>query len=116
MSKTALVAIAAALVAIAQELDPEQANGAAPETGGEAPAKRRGRPPGSGAATGETTAPTAAAGKTYDELKALIQPLVEAGQGEDVKKVIGKYSSTGLKDIPAKDHAQFEKDLAALSY
>lgn len=54
-------------------------------------------------------------GKTYEELRALIKPLVEGGQGAEVKQVIAKYGAS-LKDIPAKHHAAFEKDLAALGY
>lgn len=54
-------------------------------------------------------------GKSYEELRALIKPLVEGGQGAEVKAVIGKYAAS-LKEIQPKDHAAFEKDLAALSY
>lgn len=56
-------------------------------------------------------------GKTYEELRALIEPLVKAGQGEDVKKVIAKYAAN-LKELATKPehHAAFEKDLAALAY
>lgn len=56
-------------------------------------------------------------GKSYEELRASIEPLVKAGQGEDVKKVIAKYGAN-LKEIATKPgtHAAFEKDLAALSY
>jgi hypothetical protein len=61
-------------------------------------------------------AATEGEGKTYDELRALIKPLVEGGQGEEVKKVIAKYSPNGLKNMEAKHHAAFEKDIAALSY
>lgn len=59
---------------------------------------------------------TTGEGKTYEELRALIEPLVKAGQGEDVKKVIAKYSQTGLKGMEAKHHSAFEKDIAALAY
>lgn len=55
-------------------------------------------------------------GKTYEELRALIEPFVKEGRGEEVKKVISKYSAGGLKTMEAKHHAAFEKDLAALSY
>lgn len=56
--------------------------------------------------------------KTYDELRAMIEPLVKAGQGPDVKTVIAKYAEGGLKELATKPehHAAFEKDLAALSY
>jgi hypothetical protein len=57
-------------------------------------------------------------GKTYDELRALIAPVVKDGQGEEVKKIIKKYAGEGgsLKTLEAKHHAAFEKDIAALSY
>jgi hypothetical protein len=78
--------------------------------------------------TPATPAPTEAAaepeaaadgeGKTYDELRALIAPVVKDGQGEEVKKIIKKYAGEGgsLKTLEAKHHAAFEKDIAALSY
>ncbi len=54
--------------------------------------------------------------KSYEELKALIKPLVEEGRGEEVKKVIAKYSTGGLKMMEVQHHANFEKDITALSY
>lgn len=79
--------------------------------------------PHAGAAASEAQAeqpePTSE-GKTYEELRALIAPLVKDGQGEEVKKVIAKYdpdsNPPSLKTMPAKNHAAFEKDIAALSY
>lgn len=73
------------------------------------------------AAQPETPAPGSAdegetpQGKTYEELRALIEPLVKGGQGAEVKKIIAKYGTT-LKDMPPQHHAAFEKDLATLSY
>lgn len=58
---------------------------------------------------------TTTTGKTYDELKAIIKPFVEDGQGAEVKKIIAKYAPS-LKEIDPKDHAAFEKDIAALGY
>jgi hypothetical protein len=59
-------------------------------------------------------------GKSYEELKALIEPLVKEGRGEEVKKLIKKYdpesTPPSIKTMPAKNHAAFEKDLATLSY
>ncbi len=53
----------------------------------------------------------------YQKLRALIDPLVKAGQGADVKKTIAKYSPEGgLRTMDPKHHAAFEKDIAALSY
>ena len=84
-----------------------------PAAGGEDTKPKRGRP----AAQPKAEAP---AGPTDEERfeanKTRIKPLVEGGQGADVKAVIGKYSKTGMKDIPADQQAAFEKDLEALSY
>ena len=59
-------------------------------------------------------------GKTYEQLRALIEPFVKAGQGDDVKKIIKKYdpdsTTPSIKTMPAKNHAAFEKDIAALGY
>jgi len=59
-------------------------------------------------------------GKSYEELKALIEPLVKGGQGAEVKKLIAKYdpesSPSSIKTMPAKNHAAFEKDIEALGY
>ena len=121
MNKTQLLALAAFITSLANE--GEATNTPAETTGGgEAPAKpRRGRPaataePQTGPQEPEKPAETVA-GKTYEELQALIRPLVEAGQGADVKLVIAKYGEN-LKAVAAKPetHAAFEKDISALSY
>jgi hypothetical protein len=72
---------------------------------------KRGRPP--AAAKGEEEKPK---GKTYEELQALIKPLVEAGQQAEVKKEITKYAEN-LKDLATKPekHAAFIRDIEALS-
>ncbi len=87
-------------------------------TGEEAPKRGRGRP---AAATGKPEVPAETPAGPNDEERfaanrTLIQPLVENGQGDDVKKVIGKYSEKGLKNIPAESQKAFEKDIAALAY
>lgn len=68
----------------------------------------------------EQTAEEPQVGKTYEELKALIQPLVEDGRGEEVKKLIKQYdpesTPPSIKTMPAKNHAAFEKDITALTY
>jgi hypothetical protein len=58
---------------------------------------------------------TSAGGKTYEELRALIEPFVKDGKGPEVKKIIAKYG-TDLKSMEAKHHAAFEKDISALGY
>lgn len=84
-----------------------------------APAKRRGRPPGTTApAEAKAEAPAEeekkVVGKTIEELRSLIEPLVKGGQGDDVKKVIAKYAPK-LGEIDPKDHGAFQKDIEALS-
>ena len=97
--------------------------------GDEAP-KRRGRPPGSGAAApADNTAPAGGAtaeddtAKRLEKNRALIEPFVKGdpakgieAQGEKVKKIISQYSQSGLAGLPADKQAAFEKDLDALSY
>lgn len=120
---TALAAAATALVSgdnscgNAAAIPTADAEPAPEET--QAPTKRRGRPPGS-AAPAETKAEAPAeeekkpAGKTIEELRSLIEPLVKDGQGDDVKKVIAKYAPK-LSEIDPKDHAAFLKDIEALN-
>lgn len=74
----------------------------------------------------ETPAATAPAGDItnpkYEEHRALIMPLVKGDQSTaelraEVKKIVEKYSPHGgLKVMADKNHAAFEKDIAALSY
>tara|TARA_R110000868_G_scaffold102236_2_gene281565 strand:- start:222 stop:596 length:375 start_codon:yes stop_codon:yes gene_type:complete len=65
-----------------------------------------------GAAATETKAPE---GKTYEEMREAIKPLVEEGRGEEVKKVIAKYSEGGLKELPVDKQGAFIKDIEALT-
>ena len=52
----------------------------------------------------------------YQELRAMIEPLVKGGQGADVKTIIAKYSDSGkLREIRAAQKAAFEKDIEAIS-
>lgn len=123
MTKNQLLALAAFITTLANEGECTETTttAAASETTG----KRRGRPPGTvtppatetAPPAQETTAAETVTGKTYEELQAIIRPLVESGQGADVKKVIAKYGES-LKDISTKPqhHTAFEKDIAALSY
>lgn len=112
MKKETLIAIAAALSAIALEITGEEP--ADNENGGgesqDAP-KKRGRPPGS------TSKEPANLGKTFEELKEIVRPLLEDGRADEVKKAVAKYVKAGgtLKDVPAEHHAAFIKDIEALS-
>jgi len=128
--KTALLAISAALIGAGQGLQsfangedaPEAAAPPAAASDTEAPKRGRGRPPGGSAAPAKSAeqAPEAPAeddaAARFEANRALIKPLVDDSQGEDVKKVIAKYSKDGLKALPLEHQAAFEKDLAALSY
>lgn len=132
MKQTTRIAIAAllhsagkVLSALAFEFGGTEAVGepeAQPETTPDPEKPKRGRK--AAAAQPETPAETIApaqletpTGKTYEELKAIIKPVVEAGNGEDVKKVIAKYA-TNLKELEGKPehHEAFEKEIAGLVY
>ena len=127
MSKAVILALAAAAtslanaaVAVASEYGGENVKcgetPAAPEETTEAPKSggRRGRPAAEKPAEEETAAKSS--GKTLEELKALIDPLVKGTQGPDVKKIIAKYTDGKLADIAPKDHDAFVKDIEAISY
>lgn len=82
-------------------------------------APRRGRPPGSTntpklASEPKEEAP--AGGKTYEQLRSIIEPLVKDGRQPEVKVIISKYAPDlkTLATLPAK-HAEFEKDIDGLS-
>lgn len=64
----------------------------------------------------EKPAETSPEGKTYKDMQDLIRPLVtqSAEMGAEVKKIIAKYSETGLKGMDPKDYPAFEKDIAVL--
>lgn len=119
---TLIAAAGAALTAIAKEFCENVSLGTEPATPEEEKPKRGRKAAAAQPETpAETVAPAPAAptitGKTYEELKAIIKPVVEAGNGEDVKKVIAKYA-TNLKELEGKPehHEAFEKEIAALVY
>lgn len=106
MKKETLLALGAALIAMGQELgaSADDTNGGTdPGEGGGENKPKRGRP---------AKEPP---GKTLDDMKELVRPLLEEGRTEEVKKAVAKYSKTGIKDIPPESFAAFEKDIAALS-
>lgn len=130
MKQTTRIAIAGLLSATASVL-----TNLAAEFGGEAPAaepqpeapkkgkKTAAAAPAAAEPTSEpVTVPVEepAGGKTYAELRAVIEPIVKDGKGEEVKKVISKYApgGGGLKELEKlpQHHAAFEKDIAALAY
>lgn len=113
------IAAIAAAIATSAKAYADGAEDDSAETGGdENPKPRRGRPAGSTnkptESTTTTSGPTDA--ERFEANRALIKPLVDNNEGEAVKKVIAKYSSSGLKDIPAAKQADFQKDIEALSY
>lgn len=125
----AATALAAAATALVSSGDNPCGNAATPTPAADdtpaqeevtTPAKRRGRPPGTSAPVvdvkpePETEVEKKPVGKTIEELRALIEPLVKSGQGDDVKKVIAKYAPK-LGEIEPKDHAAFAKDIEALN-
>lgn len=124
-TKVAITGLLSAAASVLTALAAEFGNSAEEATTTTAePASKRGRKAAAAApaqepAPAETAQPDPAepevTGKTYEELRALIKPLVEGGQGAEVKQVIQKYAAS-LKEIQPKDHAAFEKDIAALSY
>lgn len=128
MKKTTILALASAASAlataaasVADELveTPDNPQQESPDNAASGePPKRRGRPPGSTnapPAQTETPAP-AATGKTYEQMRELITPLVKEGRGEEVKKIITGYGASSLKELPADKYPAFEKDIEALSY
>jgi len=66
------------------------------------------------AAEPEPAKSAAPAGKTYEDMRALIQPLVVGGRGAEVKAVVAKYA-VSLSQMDAKDYPAFEQDIEALS-
>jgi hypothetical protein len=113
MTKNILLIIAGAITTIANLFGSEHSEmpTGTPDAGagGDAP-KRRGRPPGATAAAAEEPETK---GKTLDELKELVKPLIEDGQRAEVQAIIKKYGSS-LSQIPADKQAAFVKDIEAL--
>ncbi len=114
MKKETLLAIAAAITAIANDLDGDVSTLLpAPGTGGntgDTAAPKRGRPP------GKATPPPAEEepeGPTVEELKALFQPLIKGGKMAEVKAAISKYGAS-VSDIPANKRKEFAADIEAL--
>jgi hypothetical protein len=103
----ALASAAAALATAASALAEDCGGEAAPETaapaaGGEV-APKRGRP---------AAAAKAATGKTLDELKEIIAPLVKGapgfpGAGAKIKAIIKDLGVEALKDLPADKQEDF---------
>jgi hypothetical protein len=66
----------------------------------------------------ESAEEPSASGKTYEDMKAVIAPLVQEGRGEEVKQVIRKHAGAEgtLKTMDPKFYGAFEKDIQALTY
>lgn len=114
---TTILALAGALTALAAAITEDYggectssgtATGEAAAPPAEAP-KKRGRPP----ATEPTPPPEGF--KTYDELKEIIKPLVEAKRAQEVRAILKHLGvDTTMKDLPNEKQAEFLKDVEAL--
>lgn len=113
-----LAAAGATLNAFAAELGATPFTSAEPEAQPETPAVKTRKPREPKAEKPVEPEPEeqkAAVTKTYDDMKAVIEPLVKEGRGAEVKATIAKYSPT-LKEMDPAHYAAFEKDIEALSY
>lgn len=133
MNKNQLLALAAFFTSLANDGECSTTTETAPA--GDTPAppvKRRGRPPTTPppmespvnpppteVAPPNEPAPVGVAvaesDKTIDDMRALIEPLIKAARGAEVKPIILKYAPT-LAQMDAKDYPAFEKDIEALLY
>lgn len=125
------------------ENQPGENPNAVPPVTEPAPAKRKGRPPGSTNAASPATEPVTPPaepvveeaakptvppinGKTLEELRTLINPLIEKSRGLEVKKVLNKYAPpefgaseenfyplSQIAEHP-EHHASFQKEIEAL--
>lgn len=125
MKPTTRIAIAAllhsagkVLSALAFEFGGTEATGepeTQPETTPDPEKPKRGRKP--AATTTEPAQPETpvepVVTKTYEDMKAVIKPFVDAGRGLEVKAVIAKFSPS-LREMDPKDYAVFETAMAAL--
>lgn len=95
-----------------RELPPQETQ---PETTPDPDKPKRGRKP--AAAAPVTTEPaqpeTPAVTKTYEDMKAVIKPFVDAGRGLEVKAVIAKFAPS-LREMDPQNYAAFEAAMAAL--
>lgn len=129
---TAFAAFSEALKTAAEELGLTTTDKPAPTPSGdgetptgEAEPKRRGRPPGSGAAKEEKTEEPSKAKKPdtsalIDEIKTIAQPLIDDGKAVHIKKLIEKHGGGSgaagkITNIPAENLEAFKTDLEALS-
>lgn len=126
MKKTTIIALAAALVALAEELKSETTAPAAdpspePKADPQPEAKRKpGRPPKEEKKEEENNDDGDGGDNDSDEMTAaefkekFIMPLLKKNLGADVKKIVSKYASTGFADVDPKQYKALRKDLEAL--
>lgn len=116
MSKSTLLAIAAAITAIANDLgiNEEPLVPSEPPTG-DAP-KKRGRPPGTATPpTAKDKEPDEEPTITKQDLMTAIQPLIKDKRADEVKAVIKKHGAADLSGIvDAGKQAAFLADIEAL--
>lgn len=104
MTKTTLTALGAALIALGQELQGEEA----PPASTEAPkASRRGKAP------TEPAAPDVKL-KTEAQLRALFDPLLKIGKGAAVKAKLEELGGTKLADLPPENQPAFVAEVNRL--
>lgn len=131
MNKNQLLAFAAFITSLANDGECSTTTETAP-AGDPPTTKRRGRPLGTATLppadpvtpaepektedkpAGQTGGAVAGS-KTIDDMRALIEPLIKAARGGEVKPIILKYAPT-LAQMDAKDYPAFEKGIEALLY
>lgn len=113
---TFLTYAAIACTGAAQALEADGGDSAPAGTG--EPAKRRGRPPGGGAApTPEPEKPKAKTGPTLEEIYAVVHPYIKRGAecGAAMKKLIATHGGSVVSEIPEENRAAFLADAEALA-
>jgi hypothetical protein len=105
---TTILALAGALTALAAAITEEYGSTETPAgpSAVETPAKVKAKP--------VKPAPAAEDYKTYDELKEIITPLVDAKRAPEVKAILKRLGVEALKDLPGEKQAEFLKDVEAL--
>lgn len=119
MSKSLIIALATAATALANaalhlaeggEATTVADTGSPVDETGE-PKAKRGRP----AKTEKAEEPEKPQGKSLEELKKLIQPLVDASKGADVKAALKDLGAEKLSELDAKHHDAFEKAIKKMT-
>lgn len=105
MTKATLTALGAALIALGQELQGEEAT---PTTEKPATTRRGKAPPETTAPAGDST--KQAEGKTAEELRGLCEPLIKRDLNK-MKTLISKHGGTKLSDLPVANQPAFLQEV-----